>query len=433
MAGGRSKRDLAVFVILVIFTLFLLKFQLYDVEQTRGQNGHSGPVLDQLDEYCNKPHKVKGHDGHLDSSGFSLEAVTILLRHGDRTPMAEDNSTSVICHVSRQVNQLVSKYWSCLDPIAIELLKSLTSSLRCGLSQLTTIGIEQHLRLGKFLRTKYRKLFSKEALLRSTNYSRSVLSVLSLLSEFGPGWCVDQKPHLAISKSVYFMTQECPAISLLKESAPKITVDDWPPDLAFIRHIFEQPDTEEDNWTTKKNPESVADFVATKYCHNGVLPKLCHAEDDLRGRESHCVTHSTWAQFFSVVDHLFAQRMEHVDSQRAYFLESYELFERVLNGTHRLAIFSGHDVTIESVLSTLGLLMTHHVPYASRLVLEKWRKSSKDFLRILLNGEPVKISGYTNGKDALVPFDQLVEYLHRRQRDLFLIDGLFDPAVFDTI
>jgi hypothetical protein len=55
----------------VIFTLFLLKFQLYDVEQTRGQNGHSGPVLDQLDDYCNKPYKVKGHDGHLGTASVN--------------------------------------------------------------------------------------------------------------------------------------------------------------------------------------------------------------------------------------------------------------------------------------------------------------------------------------------------------------------------
>ena len=90
-------------------------------------------------------------------------------------------------------------------------------------------------------------------------------------------------------------------------------------------------------------------------------------------------------------------------------------------------------MTIESVLSTLGLLMTHHVPYASRLAVEKWRKSSKDFLRILLNGEPVTVAGFTDVKDGLVPLEYVLEYLHRRQRDLFLIDGLFDPAVYDTI
>ena len=106
---------------------------------------------------------------------------------------------------------------------------------------------------------------TKKAVLVSTSYSRTLLSMLSMLSEFNPTWCSGRLPYLNISSSVYFATEQCPGIQLLKESSPTIKEADWPADLAYIKRLFEVPNTDEDTWNTKKNPESVADFVISKY------------------------------------------------------------------------------------------------------------------------------------------------------------------------
>lgn len=115
---------------------------------------------------------------------------------------------------------------------------------------------------------------TKKAVLVSTSYSRTLLSMLSMLSEFNPTWCSGRLPYLNISSSVYFANEQCPGIQLLKESSPTIKEADWPADLAYIKRLFEVPNTDEDTWNTKKNPESVADFVISKYCQSALLPKV---------------------------------------------------------------------------------------------------------------------------------------------------------------
>ena len=44
-----------------------------------------------------------------------LKAVTIMVRHGDRTPMASDYAKNSLCDVSPFVNQFVNHYASCLN------------------------------------------------------------------------------------------------------------------------------------------------------------------------------------------------------------------------------------------------------------------------------------------------------------------------------
>ena len=84
MASARSRRDVLIFFALLVFTLFLIKFQLYDVDQISPAFGRTYNFLDELDSYCNQGNTVSGKEGSLESEGFSLESVTIVLRHGDR-------------------------------------------------------------------------------------------------------------------------------------------------------------------------------------------------------------------------------------------------------------------------------------------------------------------------------------------------------------
>jgi hypothetical protein len=65
MAGARSKRDFLIFFALLLFTLFIIKFQLYDVEELSPVFGHKKGFLNELDEYCNKDTIVDGIEGNL--------------------------------------------------------------------------------------------------------------------------------------------------------------------------------------------------------------------------------------------------------------------------------------------------------------------------------------------------------------------------------
>ena len=69
------------------------------------------------------------------------------------------------------------------------------SKMNCKEAQLTTRGILQHQQNGRFLRDTYKHLLDdwpnaiKQANLISTEYSRTILSLISLLSALDSKWC----------------------------------------------------------------------------------------------------------------------------------------------------------------------------------------------------------------------------------------------------
>ena len=78
----------------------------------------------------------------------------------------------------------------------LDQLKPLTTSkMNCGSAQLTRRGILQHQQNGIFLRNTYQRLLGdwpeaiKEMNLVSTDYSRTILSLISLVSAMEPKWC----------------------------------------------------------------------------------------------------------------------------------------------------------------------------------------------------------------------------------------------------
>ena len=65
MANIRSKQDFIIFLLLIIATLFLIKFQLYDVEQPSMGLGISHSFLEDVDNYCNQDHDIDGEENDL--------------------------------------------------------------------------------------------------------------------------------------------------------------------------------------------------------------------------------------------------------------------------------------------------------------------------------------------------------------------------------
>ena len=41
-----------------------------------------------------------------------------------------------------------------------------------------------------------------------------------------------------------------------------------------MKKLFQTPDATEDNWKARANPDAVADYVISNYCHNKKLPKV---------------------------------------------------------------------------------------------------------------------------------------------------------------
>ena len=313
------------------------------------------------------------------------------------------------------------------------------------------------------------------------------------------------------------------------------------------------------------------------YFFKTVFVQMCHADDNLRDREKHCVTFGDYNQFFSVGKSLFTRRGNHLNFKRASYLGAHSilvnnvitasnstrlsilsgnfniflwffwftiwssnfqnwtfliifelndlwtvfwefcklsdilLFELLLTffghfselfylnffelfvWTFFLELFSelfvlifslnfflwtffwtffllfslnffpelffelfslyyfisGHDVSIEAILTTLGILRVDHVPYASRLIFERWRAQFRPefgpdiYFRILLNGEPIRIENLKSEKAEfddfpmesfyLIKMDYFIQFLSEKLNQLFFLKNPFEENIYNTI
>lgn len=430
-------RNRNVSIILIFLTLicFLIKLQ-FDVDSDRqsalyGLDKVSSQVnfLDELEKYC-VSEDVSGKEGMSPPDGYTLENAVIVVRHGDRTSMSiTDGETKSICDLSTYVKPFLDSYKNCIHPKALELLSEFSeSNMSCRNSQLTTLGIRQHLEIGKFLREAYKEtsLNINDAHLLSTSYSRTALSLVSLVSSFDPKWCQSQQnPIMMLTPHIYFLQCDkdpisggceetdhafCPALTTFKENSPRISKHDWPKDLIHFKKIFARPNATEDDWIAKKNPDSVGDFILSNFCHDKRLPKLCQSVNMSRG-EDECITLSEYDQFFQLLQTLYRRRNDSQDYAKYQLLEiiSFLKYKIVMYPTKSISFYAGHDLGIEAILVVLGIKMDHHVPYASRLVFEYWTeiKTETTKLRILLNGEILRIGSSDFLK--LVELDRLID------------------------
>lgn len=443
---GRGKRVLVVLVGFCVLSLFVVNL----IDNEGLSYNYQEPLLADLNVYCNHPDsRLTGAEGRLSSKNFELVGTTIFIRHGERTPMGTENLSWNECNTGSVVNQLISRYWSCLHPVAISLLRGLArDNKKCQSAQLTLNGVAQHKKLGKFFKYRYGSLFGRDTEIISTQYSRTIMSLLSFLTEFKPNWCQSEKPQFnltATTHNYHFSKTTCDAVDLLINKAPKIDNSTWTIDLAYIKNLFENKNSNADDWDGRKNPETIADFIRAKYCPSKRLPKLCMADHGMSEQRDTCVTMADYENFFSTYNSQFSSRAHEVNYLRSRYLAAYPmLIDYVLRPTTdtRLKILSGHDIDLEAVLTTLGNIQDVHVPYASRLVIETWKrpKNPTRFYRILLNGQVLVIPHIPTAEPntnvanlKLLQHAEFEDYMSNVQQTLFSHKDAFSPEVYSNL
>jgi hypothetical protein len=98
-------------------------------------------------------------------------------------------------------------------------------------------------------------LFGRDTEIISTQYSRTIMSLLSFLTEFKPNWCQNEKPQFNLTSTTHnyhFSESTCDAVDLLINKAPKIDNSTWTLDLAYIKNLFENKDSNVDDWNGRQ-------------------------------------------------------------------------------------------------------------------------------------------------------------------------------------
>ena len=352
---------------------------------------------------------LSGIEGeHVKNS--SLVGIQIVIRHGHRTPMRRQSVVygQEICAIALDTANLMSDNQKCLSD---EMINRLMLYIRkppnaiCRSSQLTSIGIAQHKMLGLFLSHRYSEsIKSANFSFISTLYSRTIISLLSLKSKLLTASC---NTSIQTSHSSYFCSHcdECPAMDYYKRYAPNLNYWESNGQTSYIpiRKFFKQHINE-------GHVEAIFDEVTSHFCFDQKLPMLC--DNDTWGKD--CLLRRDYDRFFELSLFNYNRRISSINFQRYAYLAAREFLLNAMDNPLSFKIYSGHDITIEVILSALRVKMSARIPYASRVIFEFWKHESIFLFRVLFNG----VSVFPTDSD-LISVTQFHTYLNDRFRLLF--------------
>ncbi|KAL8597075.1 hypothetical protein ACOMHN_057564 [Nucella lapillus] len=378
--------------------------------------------VERVAEYCNIPSEVvDGEEGEAPDN-FSLLSAYVVIRHGDRTPITSflhipPPSPPLGCTMDATADflQTVPELRSFLRHMAEQKTRQRSHGdfadwalypqhRKCGSSLLTGPGAAQHLLNGLSLRRKYRDTlfappFSSSAHLavHSTLTSRTYQSALAFVYGLLPRFDISDV-YVRAAQNVMFCRPSlvpaacCANLAKLRQEVdaavriPRAVDSAWQAAMLPLARIF----------GVKVNrlpgPSQLVDVLQGHACHDLSLP--C-------GEKGRCVTPALLGKLWEVVDGAGKRSSQEAVFDRYCRTVMHSLLLEVLKSMQdvarnrsdtRVTLYSGHDLTMTPLLQTLGLYEGKWPNYATRVVLELYRKRSaprQHFLRVLHNGRDV--------------------------------------------
>lgn len=348
-----------------------------------------------------------------------LKLVQIMVRHGARSPLAAylpymargywlcdgDDSYSPRMHAGPS-NQF-RRFKQVLDPRIADYPPN------CKLGDLTTVGMEQHHKLGelyhRYLFAQHRLFHelpvpSDEIRVRCTDIERTFRSAESFLHGAfppqGPGEVIDV---LADTEDGGTLKME---FEWFKDA--RDVRDRWFASDEFKKWLDEEWEIVKDvaielgvGEKSQANLNSVCDFISTHYCSGKSLPSF--VTDDVQKTCTGVLGNMTWNMLETnrtVIGSFMVREIMKVPLA-------------MVNGTSKVkfTLLSSHDTALAAVLVFLqGRMGRVMVPgFASHLVMELWKADDdQDYtIRWALNGEPIPLREM--GNNTTVFFNEFLE------------------------
>ncbi|XP_066428501.1 testicular acid phosphatase homolog [Eleutherodactylus coqui] len=296
----------------------------------------------------------------LGSSSKKLKFVTLVYRHGDRSP---------------------------IDTYPTDTYKG--TAWENGLQQLTQVGIRQQYELGQYLRMRYENFLSPsyrkdEIYVRSTDYDRTLMSAqANLVGLYPPNGTQQWHPDIpwqpipvhtvpvSQDRLLKFPSKDCPRYyELMKETIQlpeyKDRMNDW---TVFIAHIA--------NYTGY-------------YVDQAVPRRVWKVYDTLFCQKSHNFSLPAWATpaVLKTLEEITAYDIEahmtlHKPKEKARLTGGILVDAILRNFTEaikkssplKMVMYSAHDSTILALQGALGVYSGIHPPYASCHIFEFYKES----------------------------------------------------------
>ena len=429
------------------------------------ENSLSGSLdklrLKKLRQLCNAPDRIHtSSEGQLSHGQYELIGVVINTRHGDRGPIIPVRNLSEIncSYRSYYYSSLYKQFSTSLINIsktseyadfAGSFLKFpiLPPLYRCNVAHLTPQGVVQHLKLGKVLKEVYinqLKLFSypweaDDIVIHSTKFRRTFQSILAFLHGFLPKFDISQLRILE-GRGISFCSQNCRCdrVAVLDERHDREikSYRKSHPGVIELVHKLSSIVKENPGAADIVNPIIMRDALMAYTCHNHKLPcvdGVCVQPEDV----SSIISYEEWEN----------KQKKSRAKNRASKLKTYGLLKSIVqtmdtmmrDGKPKVVVYSGHDKTLNYILSSLDVPIYQLPHYASRIILEVYRNNSSKaqtgqyrldyFFRIIYNGKDVtkflsfcdvKVVNHYSGSNGirntvnLCPVSNLDNYIRAR-------------------
>ncbi|KAI8904140.1 histidine phosphatase superfamily [Gorgonomyces haynaldii] len=336
---------------------------------------------------------------------MDLLQVTLIHRHGARTPVP---STSTYAH------QLQIAFKQCqldlfpqsdfdLPTLMIhntfeqsnELMERLreVKPLSCLFGQLTQPGKSMLLKLGSWMRSKYvyrgflsDHLNQDEVHFESTNYIRTIESLQYLIAGLYPSKKRSKGPlHVWIRRDKDEIMgpnyENCPAliVETLKERGRLFEK---------YEHLLQQALDPLDGLVKDESSQMSRiyrwyDLLSSLEGNNMPFPKGVTKED--------------YARIEQAQMHIWGKIYENDQVSRLaigpFLKEWTKHLVRKANGQQapKLAVFSGHDTTIQPLMGAMQVNRPEYPGYASNVTLELYRENQEHYVKMLYNQKPLNV------------------------------------------
>ncbi|STX52358.1 major acid phosphatase Map (histidine-acid phosphatase) [Legionella busanensis] len=315
---------------------------------------------------------------------FSEEKILFsidLIRHGDRTPITE------IPNYPHQWQE--------------------------GLGELTKTGINQEIQLGKKLRQKYvdqlhllpDQYNPASIYIRSTHIKRAIMSADSCLFGLYPSnkrTLLNQKITPEIipasqdnllmvkpSKNIFslgklfYITQKS---WILKTYKIKDKLTNWSKQTGIKLNNFKQL-------------ASLGDNLYIRQLHHIPLPPGINNTD-----AKEIISLSKWAliNYFKLKEVTYPTGHEFIKTANNYFYQTIQTKSPL-----KYVLYSAHDSSIMSVMTTLGVPLNDIPPYAANLNFSLFQNKDKYYVRVSYNDKLVSVPGCENDYCTLAQFKKI--------------------------
>eukprot|EP01134_Creolimax_fragrantissima_P002506 CFRG2506T1 len=371
---------------------------------------------------------------------LALKQVTILHRHGDRTPYAADNCwphdtavwecdlTTASVVVTRDEKKIpVSRLFKKIYDNNTEALPG-----NCAVGQLTSRGYKMHILNGKMLRTEYvdsgfvTDLNPRDVYLRVDDAPRTLQSLQAIVEGMFPP---PEAPHSSIipTIAIHSMDKAGDPIVITDRLCPskaKKYSQEFDKSPAWRKHYNEitEPLLQElsilldMNFTTmsQNNIFGLTDCLYTHLCFGYPVPVSLQDRDLYKRMTEEML-------WLALQKNAYPNVAEASRVRTGFLLREWnDMLLRVINEKtyQKLSIFSGHDMTVIAVLQALGFVGFEWPKYGYVMQLELYQQISDRststgtnlyFIRLILDGVVSHMPFCPPSEDNLCPFDDFAK------------------------